>query len=249
MRCLFEDCVSNKAKQVNTQDVAVRFYPFPVTDYASDQLRRLAKKQLYWWCRTCGVDNTGTLLNQLAICSRHFLRGTSAPLWDVYNPDWVPSLYIPPNKVHRAVPQPNEYGEFIANEQSAEESIANPFWDQKPDTKALRIELIDEIIGYQIGGAYALLDERGDVHRHKVGPCDVSRLPEELKKCLSRDSSLGKLAYAKAARTVRPERMFSANSAVTPVDLATTPRSESERIIMKLQHSVLELINLLNETE
>ncbi|XP_050082587.1 uncharacterized protein LOC126569493 [Anopheles aquasalis] len=228
MRCLFENCNSSGPAGV------VRYFPFPVTDYACDRLRRLAKKRFFWWCRICGVDHT-RMLHQLWVCSQHFLTGRCAPLWDVYDPDWVPSLYIP--AIKRAVPSANKFNEndFIDKENLAEERITNPFWET---TVTLRNELIDEIIAYPIGRAYAILDGQNDLHRNCGAAYDITGLPEDLRNCLTRNSSVPGAA---------PELFSSNAAAITIVNLALQPRWETEQIIMKLQHSVLQLINLMEE--
>uniref|UniRef100_A0A2M4AW23 THAP-type domain-containing protein n=1 Tax=Anopheles triannulatus TaxID=58253 RepID=A0A2M4AW23_9DIPT len=238
MRCLFEGCENYKFRDSKGQD-AVRYFPFPVTDYACDRLRQLAKKRLFWWCRICGVANTASRM--VMVCSKHFLKGSCAQLWDVYDPDWVPSLYIPSGGVgtKRSIPSANFEKDFIDGEKLDEERITHSFWETNPDAITLRNELIDEIIAYPIGRAYTILDEQKPLLRRNCGAAyDVIRLPEELKNCLSHHSSLPGVA---------PE-LFSSNArAVTLVNLALQPRWETERIIMKLQHSVLELINLMDE--
>ncbi|XP_035775072.1 uncharacterized protein LOC118457529 isoform X4 [Anopheles albimanus] len=191
MRCLFEGCENCKSPESKVQN-AVRYYSFPVTDYACDRLTRLAKKRLFWWCRICGVDHTQRL-HQLAVCSKHFLKGSCAALWDIYDPDWVPSLYIP---------------------------------------------------AYPIGRAYAILHGQNRLRRNYGSMSriqhDVTDLPEELRNCLTHQS-------LSSMPRVAPE-LFSSNAkAVTIVNLALQPRWETERTIMKLQHSVLELLNLMEE--
>ncbi|XP_049531759.1 uncharacterized protein LOC125949103 [Anopheles darlingi] len=240
MRCLFEGCEKHESLPSKGQG-AVRYFPFPVTDYACDRLRQLAQKRLFWWCRICGVDQT-RILHPLSVCSKHFLKGFCAPLWDVFDPDWIPSLYIPAGGAgtKRSIPSANKLNgnDFIENEKMTVERITNPFWKTSPDATTIRNELIDEIISYPIGRVYSMLDEQSDLHRNYGAAYDVTHLPDELRNCLSRHSSLPGAA---------PE-LFSCNArAVTLVNLAMQPVWETERIIMKLQHSVLELINLMNE--
>ncbi|XP_035775069.1 uncharacterized protein LOC118457529 isoform X2 [Anopheles albimanus] len=242
MRCLFEGCENCKSPESKVQN-AVRYYSFPVTDYACDRLTRLAKKRLFWWCRICGVDHTQRL-HQLAVCSKHFLKGSCAALWDIYDPDWVPSLYIPGKK--RSMPSAKGANEndFIDNETLTEERITNSFWETNPDPVRLRIELIDEIIAYPIGRAYAILHGQNRLRRNYGSMSriqhDVTDLPEELRNCLTHQS-------LSSMPRVAPE-LFSSNAkAVTIVNLALQPRWETERTIMKLQHSVLELLNLMEE--
>uniref|UniRef100_A0A2M3ZCE4 THAP-type domain-containing protein n=1 Tax=Anopheles braziliensis TaxID=58242 RepID=A0A2M3ZCE4_9DIPT len=240
MRCLFEGCENSESPENKGQD-AVRYFPFPVTDYICDRLRRLAKKRLYWWCRICGVDHT-RMLHQLAVCSKHFLKGSCASLWDVYDPDWVPSLYIPASGAgtKRSIPSATKinWNDFIGNEKMALERITNQFWETNPDSFTLWNGLINEIIAYPIRRAYAILDGQNDLHRYCSAAYDVTDLPEDLRNSFTRHSSVPGLA---------PEMYFSNVRAVTIVNLALQPRWETERIIMKLQHSVLELINMMEE--
>uniref|UniRef100_A0A182SXT6 THAP-type domain-containing protein n=1 Tax=Anopheles maculatus TaxID=74869 RepID=A0A182SXT6_9DIPT len=210
-------------------------------------MRALAKKRLYWWCRICGVDFTTTLINQLHICSRHFYKGNYAPLWDVHNPDWVPSLYIP-QQTRKTVDLSTEESceEFLRNEQLTEESIANPLLDRKPDSAALRSLLIDEIIAYPIGRTYFLLDDESKDFR--TAPYDVKQLSKELKRCLSKSTPIGRMVLEPHAQDC-PPRMFSPNETVTQLDLSKPPRWETEKTIMRLQNSMLELINVLDEDD
>uniref|UniRef100_A0A182PCP4 THAP-type domain-containing protein n=1 Tax=Anopheles epiroticus TaxID=199890 RepID=A0A182PCP4_9DIPT len=244
MLCLFESCVSNRQTSKKNHAEGVRFISFPTTDYASEQMRRLAKKRLYWWCRICGIDFTTTLINQFHICSRHFIKANCAPLWDVYNPDWLPSLFIPPkarNPVDTSTLE--SCNEFVCQETLNEESIANPLLDQRPDHSALRTVLIDDIIAYPIGRTYFLLDDES-VHSNPAS-YDVRRMPRELKKCLSKTSPIGSMMMEPNA-PICPEQMFATGNTVTQLDLSIPPRWETEKTITALQHSILELINLLD---
>uniref|UniRef100_A0A182MD08 THAP-type domain-containing protein n=1 Tax=Anopheles culicifacies TaxID=139723 RepID=A0A182MD08_9DIPT len=228
----------------NHQD-KVRFISFPTTDYVNDGMRKLAKKRLYWWCRVCGVDFTTTLINQLHICSRHFVKGNCAPLWDVHNPDWIPSLFIPPHaRQPVSVSTKENCEEFLRNEQLTEESIANPLLDRKPDSVALRSLLIDEIIAYPIGRTYFLLDDESN--ESSTVPYDAKQMSKELKKYLSKSTPIGRMVLEPNAPDC-PERMFSSNDTLTELDLSVPPRWETETIIMRLQNSMLELINVLDE--
>ncbi|XP_052892309.1 uncharacterized protein LOC128300329 [Anopheles moucheti] len=245
MPCMFESCKTNRQTIKQNNQEKIRFISFPTTDFANDEMRKLAKKRLYWWCRVCGVDYTTTLINQLHICSRHFLKGNCAPLWDVHNPDWIPSLYIPQQARQPVnVTTEEKCEEFLRNEQLTEELIANPLLDQKPDSFALRSLLIDEIIAYPIGRTYFLLDNESD--ELKTAPYDAKQLPKELKKCLSKSTPIGRMVLEPHAPHC-PPRMFSFNDTVTELDLSVPPRWETEKVIMRLQNSMLELINVLNE--
>uniref|UniRef100_A0A182KCE7 THAP-type domain-containing protein n=1 Tax=Anopheles christyi TaxID=43041 RepID=A0A182KCE7_9DIPT len=244
MLCLFGSCETNQNPMKKNHEEGVRFISFPTTDYKSEPMRKLSKKRLYWWCRICGVDFTTTLINQLHICSRHFVKGNCAPLWDVYNPDWLPSLYIPPQS-RDPVDASTVEGckQFIRHEKLTEESIANPLVDKKPDHSALRTLLIDDIIAYPIGRAYFLLDNESD--HSSLAAYNVRQLPKELKKCLSKSTPIGRMVLESNSPDC-PERMFSSGNAVTQLDLSVLPRWETEKTIMTLQHSVLELINSLD---
>ncbi|XP_050072284.1 uncharacterized protein LOC126560366 [Anopheles maculipalpis] len=242
MPCMFEACKTNQQTMKKNNQENIRFISFPTTDFASEQMRALAKKRLYWWCRICGVDFTTTLINQLHICSRHFYKGNSAPLWDVHNPDWVPSLYIPQSARDRVdVSTEESCEEFIRNEQLTEESIANPLLDRRPDSSALRALLIDEIIAYPIGRTYFLLDDESK----RSAPYNVKQLSKELKRYLSKSTPIGRMVLEPHAQDC-PPRMFSSNGTVTELDLSKPPRWETEKIIMRLQNSMLELINVLD---
>uniref|UniRef100_A0A182Y3G8 Uncharacterized protein n=1 Tax=Anopheles stephensi TaxID=30069 RepID=A0A182Y3G8_ANOST len=247
MPCMFVSCKTNQQTAKKNSQENIRFISFPTTDFASDQMRALAKKRLYWWCRICGIDFTTTLINQLHICSRHFYKGTCAPLWDVHNPDWVPSLYLPQQALTDRAPNVSteeSAEEFIRHEQLTEEAIANPLLDRKPDSSALRSLLIDEIIAYPIGRTYFLLDDESKDSR--TVPYDVKQLSKELKRCLSKSTPIGRMVLDPHAQDC-PPRMFSPNEAITQLDLSKPPRWETEKIIMRLQNSILELINVLNE--
>ncbi|KFB45247.1 AGAP008271-PA-like protein [Anopheles sinensis] len=247
MLCVFESCSTNKqSRRKNIKD-GVQFIPFPTTDYSNEELRRLAKKRLHWWCRIAGVDYTDTLLNQLHVCSLHFVKGTAAQLWDTFSPDWIPTLSIPVGTVNRLHPLPGEScDDFIKSEQHSEETIANPLLDETPDPIALRTELIDELIAYPIGRTYHLLNDESETA--SATPYDVKNLANTLKGCLTRTSNVGRMVFETNAPHV-PERMFSGNSSITSVDLSTEPRWETERNIMKLQNSVLGLIAMFDENE
>ncbi|XP_053673723.1 uncharacterized protein LOC128723983 [Anopheles nili] len=244
MPCVIANCETNQQTMKKNNKDGIRFIQFPTTDYANDKLRRLAKKRLYWWCLMCGVDFTTTLINQLHICSRHFFKGNCAPLWDEHNPDWIPSLYIS-HDLHRTpmLSSVQDCNEFIRNEQLTEESIANPLMDQDPDHATLRTLLVDEIIAYSIGRTYFLLDEENGKPSTMI--YDAKCLSKELKKCLTPTSAVGKMVLETNAPHC-PEGMFCHNSNVTEMDLSEEPRWETEKIIMSLQHSVLNLINLMD---
>uniref|UniRef100_A0A182XL54 THAP-type domain-containing protein n=1 Tax=Anopheles quadriannulatus TaxID=34691 RepID=A0A182XL54_ANOQN len=244
MVCLFESCESNRQTAKKNHENGIRFISFPTTDYTSEQMRKLAKKRLYWWCRICGVDFTTTLINQLHICSRHFIKDNCAPLWDVHNPDWLPSLFIPPQTREPVDASTIEScKEFLRHEQLTEESIANPLLDQRPDHSALRTLLIDEIIAYPIGRTYFLLDDESD--HSTPSTYSARQLAKELKKCVSKSTPIGRMVLERNAPDC-PERMFSSGSTVTQLDLSVPPRWEMEKTIMTLQHSVLELLNHLD---
>ncbi|XP_049283854.1 uncharacterized protein LOC125764067 [Anopheles funestus] len=245
MPCMFESCKTNHQTMKKNNQEKIRFISFPTTDFTNEEMRNLAKKRLYWWCRVCGVDFTTTLINQLHICSRHFLKGNCAPLWDVHNPDWIPSLYIPQQARQPVnVSTEESCAEFLRNEQLTEESIANPLLDRQPDNSALRSLLIDEIIAYPIGRTYFLLDNENDESSN--APYDAKQLSRELKKCFSESTPIGRMVLQPQASDC-PPRMFSTNDTITELDLSMPPRWETERIIMRLQNSVLELINVLDE--
>uniref|UniRef100_A0A182Q4M2 Uncharacterized protein n=1 Tax=Anopheles farauti TaxID=69004 RepID=A0A182Q4M2_9DIPT len=172
-------------------------------------------------------------------------EGNSAQLWDVHNPDWIPSLYLPPRSLEPLnLSTPQNCEEFIKNEQQTEDSIANPLLDEQPDHSARRTLLIDEIIAYPIGRTYFTLDDEREGKPNPASYDPTRNLPTDLKQCLTKSSLVGRMVLEANAPTC-PERIFSPNSTVTQLDLSTAPRWETERTIMTLQHSVLELIDAL----
>uniref|UniRef100_A0A182U043 Uncharacterized protein n=1 Tax=Anopheles melas TaxID=34690 RepID=A0A182U043_9DIPT len=188
------------------------------------------------------MATTGSDTFYIAGTKRH--TGNCAPLWDVYNPDWLPSLFIPTQTREPVDASTIEScKEFLRHEQLTEESIANPLLDQRPDHSVLRTLLIDEIIAYPIGRTYFLLDDESDHSTRST--YSARQLAKELKKCISRSTPIGRMVLERNAPDY-PERMFSSDSTVTQLDLSVPPRWEMEKTIMTMQHSVLELLNRLD---
>ena len=78
------------------RDKDVSFFRIPVIiNNRSDQERNLSKKRRDGYLAAISRDDlTDRILENDRICSRHFISGKPANLFDVNNPDWLPTINL-----------------------------------------------------------------------------------------------------------------------------------------------------------
>ena len=103
------------------RDKDVSFYRIPkVIAHRGKQEYELTKKRRAGFLAAISRDTKGThVLENDRICSRHFISGKPAYLYDETNPDWLPTLYLGHSKK-----QSNKQGvERWARKQAREQSV------------------------------------------------------------------------------------------------------------------------------
>ena len=59
-----------------------------------EEVEERTRDRREWISAISRDDLTDKILNSDKVCSRHFVSGCPAQLWDVHNTDWVPTLNL-----------------------------------------------------------------------------------------------------------------------------------------------------------
>ena len=89
--CLMFGCSSRTRR-----DKEVRFFRVPsvVTNQGEQQEELTAERRMRWISAISRENLSDKILENDRVCSRHFVSGSPAALWDKHNTDWVPTLHL-----------------------------------------------------------------------------------------------------------------------------------------------------------
>ena len=114
-------CVVIGCSKRSGRDKDVSFYRIPkVIAHRGKQEYELTKKRRAGFLAAISRDTKGTrVLENERICSRHFISGKPAYLYDEANPDWLPTLHLG----HLKKPANKQCVDRWARKQAREESV------------------------------------------------------------------------------------------------------------------------------
>ena len=99
-------CVVLGCYNCSCRDKGISFFRIPaVITHRGPQDLELSKKRRNGFIAAISRENiTETILSNDRVCSKHFLSGKPAGLYDVNNPDWLPTLYLGHDKSKNKTP-------------------------------------------------------------------------------------------------------------------------------------------------
>ena len=89
--CLIVECSTRTRR-----DKVISFFRVlsVITNQGEQQEELTAERRMRWISAISRDKMSDKILENDSVCSRHFVSGRPAALWDKYNTDWVPTLHL-----------------------------------------------------------------------------------------------------------------------------------------------------------